>query len=60
MQIYPAASLVRVHPDLVLQMSKIHGWDDYFGTAGTNLVCQDSCTSYCKPLPVFLSQILMV
>ena len=43
-------------PDLVLWMSKDAGWGYYLSTAGINLVCQDPCAGFCKPLPTFLSQ----
>lgn len=36
--------------DLVLQVSRVAGWDYFLGSAGKNWVCQDQSTSCCKPL----------
>ena len=46
--------LVRVY--LVLQISKAACWNYYLGTTSMNSICQDTCTGYCKLLPLSPSQ----
>lgn len=43
------SSLVRVYPNVVLQISKAAGWDYYLSAAGRNSADQDLCAGYCKP-----------
>ena len=46
----PLCPLVRLHPNLVLQVNKATGLDYCLGIAGMNLICHVLCVDCCKPI----------